>query len=117
MSEFPEFDSMDPEQVERAEAADQMRREEQGAAIARVLSTYEGRLLIWHVIRHISGVDDLSFVGEAPLTNAFNEGGRRVGKEVQDLVFTAAPEQYSIMRHEAIDREERYARAVGLAEE
>lgn len=105
---LPEYDSSDPEQVAMAERAAELRLSEERKMIRQVVSTYEGRALISMLLRE-TGLRRSSFVGEAPMTMARNEGRRELGIWGEDLVFTAAPEMYNMMRREAIDREHRYA--------
>lgn len=113
---FPQYDSSDPEQVERVTEAAQLRRIEEQDFVRRLLRTYEGRAFIWMLDRQ-ARTDECSFAGEAPMTMAYNEGRQDMGRWVREWVFTAHPAAYSMIRQEAVEREARYAAAVNLADE
>ena len=115
-NEFPAYDESSPEQVAMAGDTVELRARDQADSALAVFSTYDGRAFVWQVLQ-MSRVDEISFVGEAPITMSFNDGGRRVGKEVRDLVLTVAPEAYIMMRQEALLREQRYAEQVGFNSE
>ena len=111
-----EYDPSDPEQVDQAEQAAGLRTQEQFRAVHAVLSTYEGREFVWMLMQKTQ-VGQSAFAGEAPMTTAYNLALRDVGEWARDWVFTVAPERYMIMEREALEREQRYAEAVGLDDE
>lgn len=120
MSEFPvelmqvpQYDPDDPAQVAAVQEAAQLRDLQHVEMVKSFLGTYEGRAFVW-MLMQASGMDESTFVGEAPMTMAYNEGRREMGRWGKDWVFTSAPETYSIMRREAIQREQEYAHNVGL---
>ncbi len=110
---MPMYDAGDPEQVEKATQADELRRTQEHDLILTVLNSYEGRAVFSILFRH-TGLESISFAGEFPLTMAYNEGRRSIGKDMRDLVFTVAPERYSMVRNEMVERERTYARNAGL---
>lgn len=110
---MPMYDAGDPEQVEKANQADELRRTQEHDMILTVLNSYEGRAVFSILFRH-AGLESISFAGEFPLTMAYNEGRRSIGKDMRDLFFTVAPERYSMVRNEMIERERTYARSAGL---
>jgi len=110
---MPMYDVGDPEQVERAQQADELRRIEEHDLLRTVLNTYEGRAVFSILFRH-TRLESMSFAGELTHTTAYNEGRRKIGKDMRDLLFTVAPERYSMVRDEMIQRERTYARNVGL---
>ena len=110
---MPMYDVGDPEQVEKAQQADELRRLEEHDLLRTVLNTYEGRAVFSILFRH-TGLESISFAGEFPMTMAYNEGRRSIGKDMRDLLFTVAAERYSMVRDEMIQRERTYARNVGL---
>lgn len=115
MNEFPMYDESDPEQVARAQDAIAARTMDEIDSARVVLSTYDGRAFVWKMLQ-FARVDQLSFAGEMPLTTAFNEGAKNVAQQTENLIFTATPEAYSMIRHEALLREQKYAEQVGLGE-
>lgn len=114
--DVPQYDTSDPEQVALVQDIANMRYREQIAAVRTMLRTYEGRTFMWMLIQETGAeVGGAScFVGEAPLTLAWNDGRRTVGGWGSDWVFTAAPEMYMVMKREATEREQRYAEIVGF---
>ncbi len=110
---MPEYDSSDPEQVLAVEQAVELRCRQEKETVRRILTTYEGRAFIW-MLMQTAGADQGVFSGEAPMTMSRLEGRREIGMWGRDWVFTAAPEQYNILRQEAIQREQHYAAVVGL---
>lgn len=108
------FSSANPDHVEMAEEATRLRISEAASDLSKVLNTYAGRSVLWSVLV-AAGLDGVSFAGEAPMTMAYNEGRRSVAVELRDAIFTLDPEKFTIMRHEASEREERYARASGFS--
>ncbi len=112
----PEYDTSDPEQVALAEETVNLRSGREQECVRTVLSTYEGRAFFWMLLQSTNALDDggTIFSGEQPMTMAWNEGRRVVGMWGRDWVFTAAPEMYMVMKREAVEREWRYADAVGL---
>ncbi len=111
--QFPEYDPSDPDQVEQVERAAALRRLEEREYVRRLVATYEGRAFIWALLSE-TGVHRSSFAGEAPLTMAHAEGRREIGIWAENWVFTVAPETYSMMRREAVEREKRYRRQAGM---
>lgn len=111
---MPMYDTGDPEQVEKVREADELRRIEEHDLLRTMLNTYEGRAVFSILFRH-TGLESISFAGEFPMTMAYNEGRRSVGKDMRDLLFTVAAERYSMVRDEMIQRERTYARHVGLS--
>ncbi len=109
----PMYDTGDPEQVERAEHADELRRTEEHDFLRTMLNTYEGRAVFSILFRH-TRLEGGSFAGELTHTTAYNEGRRSIGRDMRDLFFTVAAERYSMVRDEMIQRERTYARNVGL---
>ena len=105
---MPEYDPSDPDQVERATRADELRQLETREIVRTLLMTYEGRAFVWMLLQQ-AGLRRSSFAGEAPLTMAYQEGQRGVGLWAEEWVLTAAPEKHSIMRREAVQREQKYA--------
>lgn len=64
----------------------------------RVLSSKSGRRFVWHLLES-AGVYRQSFTTD-PLVTAFNEGNRRYGLEVLDLITRHAPEKFLLMQSE-----------------
>ena len=111
-----EYDSSDPEQVDKAEQAAGLRTLEQFRAVSVVLSTYEGRAFVWMLMQKTQ-VGQSAFAGELTHMTAYNMAHRDIGEWARNWVFTVAPERYTIMEREALDRERRYAQTVGLRNE
>lgn len=82
--------------------------EQERALLQQALRTYEGRAAVWMALR-FSKFDELSFRSEETHDTAFNEGGRYVGLQLRDEVFTVAPETYNMMYMEAIERQHQFA--------
>ncbi len=115
---IPTYDTDNPEHVAMVQSIADIRYREQIASVRAVLETYEGRTLIWMLIQE-AGAEiggPTIFAGEAPMTMAWKEGRRTVGGWGADWVFTAAPEMYMVMKHEATERELRYAGQVGFTD-
>lgn len=69
-------------QEERAKALE-LRRVQREQDFRRVLATPEGRRLLWHIIRDLSGAYRLSYAGSGQAEDtAFREGKRAVGLEL-----------------------------------
>lgn len=110
----PSYDPGDPEQEEMARQALNLRRIAENETVRAIMSTYEGRAFAWMLLQE-SGFEEASiFCGEAPMSMSLKEGRRQMGHFLKEWVFTAAPERYSMLRREALEREHTYARRVGL---
>ncbi len=104
------IDELDLDEIAEA------RRTEECAAVCAVLSSYQGRAFVWMLLQE-AGSQGSSFCGEMPLTMALKDGRRELCTWAENWVFTAKSEAYSMMRQEAIKREQRYAHEMGLASE
>lgn len=112
----PQYDMSDPGQVQQRNNAMMLRRQEDEEHLRSVLATYPGRAFVWSILAS-TNVEQGTFCGEQPMTMSRAEGRREVGRELlYDRVLTIAPRAYTMMRREAAEREQRYARLVGLAQ-
>ena len=111
--QWPEYDMDNPEQVEMAEKADEQRMFEQTRFVADQMSSHSGRAFMAMLLQE-ADMEGSNFCGEQPYTMAYLEGKEAIGKWAQNLVLTIAPEMFSLMRREVIEREQRYALAAGL---
>lgn len=94
----------DKEKVAKRKTKLDLAREKEVANLHKMLGTYEGREFVYRLLAK-GQMFATSFVGEAPLTMAYNEGGRGVALWAYVEVFTARPEAYNLMVSEANDRE------------
>lgn len=100
---------MTEEEIERAARArvDAVFDGEEVEAVRLLLQDEYGRRALWQVLEH-AGLYQLSFrPGSSAEETAFREGRRSVGLYVLNLIFTANPEAYTILRTEAAARAER----------
>lgn len=111
--DFPEYDMTDPDQVEMAREVERQRTLEQTQFVADQMKSYGGRAFVSMLLQE-ANVEGSSFSGEQPLTMAYLEGKRDIGSWAQNLVLTIAPEMFSLMRQEVVEREQRYAILVGF---
>lgn len=97
--------------LDAEEIADRRKREHDEAerarflfALSKLCDIYEFRELAWALLGR-SLYFDASFTGEA-LTTAFREGKRNLGAEFFADLLTARPDIYTVMRNEALARDE-----------
>jgi hypothetical protein len=99
---------IDLDQDEREQAEAQAKaakvRAEYLANLASLLEYWEFRNFMWMVLGE-TGYFGASFTGE-PLTTAFNEGKRHIGIQLFIDMLTADPNAYTVMRNEALQREQ-----------
>jgi len=110
---MPVYDPGDPEMVAKAQEASGYRSNEEAEFVRRLLLTYEGRAF-FSMAMGVSGLDSSSFRGEDTHTTAFLEGQKEVGRWARNFIFTVAPEQYNLVKLEAIQREQQYAKQAGF---
>jgi len=110
---MPVYDPNDPEMVAKAQEASGYRSNEEAEFVRRLLLTYEGRAF-FSMIMKTANLDGSSFAGEMPLTMSHLEGQKEVGRWARNFIFTVAPEQYNLVKLEAIQREQQYARQAGF---
>lgn len=106
---------------EAEEAREQRLKEEQARIDARrihllrqLLEQPDFREFCWDLLGR-SGYFDASFTGDA-LTTAFREGKRNVGQVTFIDVLTARNDAYTVMRDEAIAREDARRRTLERGE-
>ena len=87
--------------------AQQARVHDEFNSASKVLNTYDGRAFVWALLTE-TGIHRTSFVGEFPMTMAYNEGCRKIGIWVENWLFTIDNKLYIMMREEAEEREQRY---------
>lgn len=91
----------DDQELAFAEANERARlkREEERAGLAAVMSSKGGRLTV-HRLLEWAGVYRLSFTGDA-LWSAFNEGQRNVGNKLLAEIMADFPAEFALMMKEA----------------
>lgn len=90
----------DEQQLDDATRKLSMRDQQERDDIRKLMSTPEGRRECWRLLEQC-GVHQTSFVGEQPLTMAFQEGGRNIGIWAEVRLMKHAPHLYIQMRDEA----------------
>jgi hypothetical protein len=93
----------DPKQVKEAKQKEKFGREQELRDIAFVLSTIEGRRLIWRYLG-VTGIDKVSFNGDVNWT-LFYEGQRNVGLKLKADIMDSAPMALIQMMTEAKNKE------------
>ena len=92
------------ERAERKREADERKQQSFDAALDEVLSTKNGRLVMWELLSR-AGVYQPSFNRE-PLVMAYHEGARSLGiKLLEDLQLTRRVKLYNLMAQEAMNLE------------
>lgn len=89
MSGEAAFNAADEAVVEAASRGARGAERELNRALTRVMDTREGRLVLWWVVRDLSGWFEQTFTGDE--TTYFNEGRRQVGTEVVKRLLGANP--------------------------
>lgn len=69
----------------------------------RLLTTYEGRAVVWSLLAE-SQLFNSSFAGEQPLTMAYAEGRKHVGRFLHKWVLKSMPDAYKVMSDEFEER-------------
>jgi hypothetical protein len=95
----------DPDQVKRNQVRAKLRDRRDRDYLAEVLDTYAGRAVLWDIL-FSCGIYRTSFTGD-PFTTAFKEGARNMGLSLQEKILTAKKDAYTVMRDEAVIRDER----------
>lgn len=101
---YDDFDDRAAEEKANAKALQRASRE--ADEFRRVLSTADGRAVLWRLLASC-GVASTSFRGEQPMLMAFLEGRRDVGTKLIAAIELADRNVYPQMRLEAIEREMR----------
>ena len=91
-------DPFDDGKIERAKREEKRRADREREELGSVLSTTEGRAFVW---RQLAPAFQVSFVGEAPLTMAFNEGIRSQANSLLADVNNYWPHRYLEMMAES----------------
>lgn len=94
----------DPEQVKQAATRSKHRRETELADVRAVMSTLEGRRLIWRQL--LAGKMFENRFSDNSLRMAFNEGNANQASWLLADIDAACPELYDTMRREARKSEE-----------
>lgn len=97
-------DAGDEKQVRERKTKAKLQRQAEMLRFAKLLGTYEGREFVWRLMTQ-AGLFGTSFVGELPLSMAYNEGKRSQALWVQVDIFEADPKAWALMQREAEDRE------------
>lgn len=100
----------------QADKGMEKRQQDQYNSIRQCFKTYDGRAFLWSMLEE-TGIHRISFVGEFPMTMAFNEGRRSIGTWAENWVFTIDPKVYIMMRQEAEERELIYSTLSKKAQE
>ena len=108
-----EYDPSDLLEQELSELHQAIRDRDEVNVMTQVLRTYSGRAVLWRMME-ITGLDELSAVSDDAYGTYFRQGRWSIGKWIKDEVFTNAPEAYTMMYAEAVDRERRYANEARL---
>lgn len=90
------YDASDPEQVAKAEKAEEDRRKD----LDYVLKEPRGRRFLYDLIYGTCHVSRLSHVPGDPDSTAFNEGARSIGEALLDQVRTQAKAKFMLMLEE-----------------
>ena len=93
----------DKKQVKAAGQKEKFGREQELRDVASVLSTIEGRRLIWRYLG-ITGIDKVSFNGDVNWA-VFYEGQRNVGLKLKADIMESAPMALIQMMTEAKNRQ------------
>ncbi len=101
MTDTWDDDQPNPEQVKRQ----QIREERDADDIRQVMSTEQGRSVVWSVLEQ--GKVFASTFAVDPAVTAFNEGQRNIALALFMRVMSACPEQYLKMAAEANTQEEK----------
>ncbi len=98
------YDAGEPSKVQKGKQKARNRRDVEVDGLRQILATRHGREFIWDIIVE-AGVYDASFCGEETHRTAFFEGKRDIGLRLIKKVFTADKNVYTLMQHEAEQRE------------
>lgn len=71
--------------------------------LREILKGPGGRRVVWSVLEEC-GVYADTFRGEDTHASSYEQGKRKVGLTLLEKVFTADPNAYTLMRHEAVMR-------------
>ena len=97
-----DYDAGDEKQVKNKKSRTQRIEERQTEELKQVLSTYEGRSLLWRVLSMCRIYKD-SFTGDN--YTFYNEGKRSVGLDIITEIEQAEPHALAKMRDEAVERD------------
>ena len=98
------FNAGNVTEVKKRKTKAQLSKEQETEEFKEILSTYGGRAYIWRLLE-MCGVYKTSFTGNS--TTFLNEGKRQIGLRVIEDIFEAAPDRYTQIRMEAVERLER----------
>jgi hypothetical protein len=99
----------DRDQVRRAKESDRARLERERNENLTVWNSYDGRAFTRRLLAEC-GVYRLSMATDPHIT-AFNEGGRNIGLWLMATMLETAPDAYTLMEQEHVERELREPRA------
>jgi hypothetical protein len=92
-----------------ASQEEKRRRERDAQDLRAVMSTLEGRRLLWTIIDDWGGAFSGSFTGDA-LTGAYSEGRRSLAIDLMRQLQAAAPADYMRALQEAVGERQEEAR-------
>ena len=110
---IPEYEETSPGDIAVRELAGKLQQDHEQELMRRLLATEEGRALAYMLISTTVYVKNLD-------ADPVIEGRRSVGLDILEMVFTSAPETFTMMRVEAIERLQYYeavARGTDAADE
>jgi hypothetical protein len=100
--EDSKYDAGDEKHVAKAKSKRQLKKEADDHFLTSVLSTYEGRAVIWRLLSEC-GVFRSSFTGDTD--TYFFEGKRSIGLDIINMIADVDPHGFSQIRDEAVQRE------------
>jgi hypothetical protein len=105
-------ESLEPEDIvpDPAEELKKLSEQELHNSMIATLSSAGGRHVLWTLLERC-GIFRTSFVGEQPMTMAFREGEKQIGKMLYLWVLQTDPKAYSLMQAEHLARQS-VARAI-----
>lgn len=97
------FDANDPGDIEEAEKSVARLKAKKLRVVESIMSNEDGRAWMYEVLGSDCHVFSENTMRDTPERNGRFEGERGVGLRLLDQIMTAAPEQFWIMRKEALE--------------
>lgn len=98
------FNANDPEVIEAAEKQNARLKEKKLRVVESIMSYEDGRAWMFDLLGDNCHVFSDNPMRDTPERNGHFEGERAVGLRVLGEIMTAAPEQFWVMRMEAVKR-------------
>lgn len=97
-----QYDPNDPEQVERRQETDELRRQQRDADWRWLIKDPRGQRLVADLIAR-SGFLAQSFAPGDPLQTAFSEGMRTIGQQIYNSVLLIEPEAWANIHRQIVE--------------